>query len=375
MLDWLLNLRGYIYLRMHRARRVGIWVGALLMWSGDLLAQSQTPKYANEFLHIGVSARAFGMANTQVAIVDDVTASYWNPAALTSMTNKYQFSFMHAELFSGISKYDYLAFGMNIDSVSALGVSLIRFGIDDIPDTRFLYDANGQLNYNNIQFFSAADYALLTSYSRKMRFLPGLSLAGNFKVIYRSVGDFANAWGFGLDIGSLYNFKGWRFGLMFRDITGTFTAWSHNRDELQTIYTQTGNDLPESTLEVALPRMILGAGRRFVIKEHWGILPSIDATFTFDGARNSLVSGGAVSLDASFGLEADYKQLAYLRLGVGNVQDIKDFDGSVSTSVRPAMGVGVAIRQLTIDYALTDMASGSETLYSHIFSLTIKLDK
>jgi len=338
-------------------------------------AQDKSPKYANEFLNLGVGARGFGMANSQVAIANDVTAAYWNPAGLTGMKEKYQFSLMHAELFAGISKYDYLGFAMRLDSVSALGVTFIRFGIDDIPDTRFLYDANGALNYDNVRFFSAADYALLLSYAREMDFLEGLSLAANFKILYRSVGQFANAWGFGLDASALYVVNDWRFGLMLRDITGTFTAWNHNTEEIQSIYTQTGNDIPETSLEIALPRMILGAGKRFPIKQNWGILPSIDMIITFDGQRNALVSSKTVSMDAVFGLETDYKQIAFLRAGVGNVQDVKNFDGSTSKQVQPSFGLGVKLGQLTIDYALTDMANRSDALYSHIFSVTVRLDK
>ncbi|MEJ7665627.1 MAG: hypothetical protein WKG07_41965 [Hymenobacter sp.] len=50
------------------------------------------------------------------------------------------------------------------------------------------------------------------------------------KVIYRNVGSFANAYGFGIDAGVQYNHNGWRLGLMARDITTTFTAWSIDAD-------------------------------------------------------------------------------------------------------------------------------------------------
>ncbi|MCK9206792.1 MAG: hypothetical protein M0P66_06750, partial [Salinivirgaceae bacterium] len=47
---------------------------------------SQTaPKYSNEFLNIGVGARSFGMSHSTVASVRGVTATYWNPAALTQL--------------------------------------------------------------------------------------------------------------------------------------------------------------------------------------------------------------------------------------------------------------------------------------------------
>ena len=244
-------------------------------------AQVNTPKYANEFLAIGVGARAAALGNTQVAVANDVTSGYWNPAGLLNQTNDYNGILQHAEYFSGIAKYDYAAFSMPLDSVSALGFSIIRFGIDDIPDTRFLYDASGAVNYDNVRFFSAADYGFFTSYARKISVLGGLKIGGSFKIIHRKAGQFATGWGFGLDVGAQYELNQWQFGAMFRDITGTFTAWSHNSDSLIVTYTQTGNVIPSTTLEVALPRLVLGVGRQFNYKK-FGFLPTFDMAITFE---------------------------------------------------------------------------------------------
>ena len=340
-----------------------------------LVGQDNSPKYSNEFLSLGAGARGFGMAKAQVAVVSDVTSSYWNPAGLTEIEGDYEFALMHSEFFAGIAKYDYLGFATRIDSVSVLGISAIRFGVDDIPDTRFLYDANGALNYDNVQLFSAADYGFFFSYAREMGFLEGLSMGANFKIVYRNVGDFANAWGFGLDVGGQYQAGEWLFGVLLRDITGTFTAWSHNTENLQDIYTQTGNIIPQTTLEITLPRLIIGGARRFVVKEKWGILPAVDLITTFDGRRNVLLKSRTISIDPVIGLEIDFKKLAFLRIGAGNFQEIKDFDGSTSLNVQPSLGLGVRIKQLDVDYALTDMGNESESMYSHIFSLTVRLDK
>ena len=152
-------------------------------------------KFSNEFLKIGVGARALGMSNSFVASADDVTSGYWNPAGLTRMNSDFQFAFMHSEYFAGISAYDYAAFATKVDSNSTIGFSFVRFGTDDIPNTTQLIDADGNINFNNVSSFSAADYAGIISYARKSN-VEGLSYGGNVKIIHRVIGDFSKAWGF-----------------------------------------------------------------------------------------------------------------------------------------------------------------------------------
>lgn len=131
----------------------------------SLIAQSSdiTPKYSNEFLQIGVSAQAIGMSNAVVAGVDDVTAGYWNPAGLLEVKDFLQVGAMHSEYFAGIAKYDYIGIAKPFDDKSAGGFTFIRFGVDDIPNTTQLIDADGNINYDNITTFSSADYAFIFS--------------------------------------------------------------------------------------------------------------------------------------------------------------------------------------------------------------------
>ncbi|HEY8399817.1 MAG TPA: PorV/PorQ family protein [Cytophagaceae bacterium] len=345
----------------------------ILAYSG-VFGQATAPKYSNEFLALGVGARAFGMSNVQAAIANDVTAGYWNPAGILGLKSKYEIALMHSEYFAGIAKYDYAGFATRIDSNSVIALTGIRFGVDDIPDTRYLYDANGAINYNNIRYFSAADYAFLLSYARKSNLIKGLNFGANFKVIHRVVGSFANAWGFGLDAGAQYQVKGWQLGVMAKDITGTFNAWTHNTSLVRDVYAQTGNTIPENSIEVTLPKLILGAGRYIKVHKKVGILAAADLDLTFDGKRNVLIKSDLASIDPKVGIEADYQNLVFLRLGVGNFQQIKEFDNGTSTSFQPNFGVGVKIKRISIDYALTDIGNASEALYSNVFSLKLALD-
>lgn len=350
-------------------------ISFLFLANISLPAQTAAPKYSNEFLAIGVGGRGLAMSGSQTAITNDVTAAYWNPAGLTEIDVPFQFSLMHAEYFAGIAKYDYAGFATSVDSSSVLAISVLRFAVDDIPDTRFLYDANGAINYDNIRFFSAADYAFLLSYARRIPQWNNLKAGASFKVVHRLAGDFANAWGFGLDAGIQYDPGRWQLGLMLRDITGTWNAWSHNPDMVSDIYTQTGNEIPENSVEITLPRMILGGAYSMTLPSSFGLLLSLDLITTFDGKRNTVIKTDLFSVEPAFGLELDYKKTAYLRGGIGNIQQIKDFDGSTYQEFQPNFGVGIRLKQVSVDYAMTDIGDQSESLYSHVFSLIVSFEE
>ncbi len=150
------------------------------------------------------------------------------PAGLIGVQGDIEISLMHDEYFAGIAKDDYLAASYRFDKNSVFGLTFIRFGVDDIPNTIDLVDATGNINYNNITSFSAADYAVLLSYARTFKGLPGLQVGANVKIVRCIIGDFANSWGFGLDAGAQYQYKDWLFGAVGRDITSTFNAWNYS---------------------------------------------------------------------------------------------------------------------------------------------------
>lgn len=353
-----------------------------------LKAQS-TPKYSNEFLSIGVGARALAMSNAMTSAVNDVTAVYWNPAALTDIEFKYQFAAQHAAYFAGVANYDYIGAALAVDTDSHIGISMIRLGIDDIPDTRMLFDANGRINYDNINFFAASDFAFIFSYARGVSLISGdtfaegggLTFGVNFKLVRRRVGDFANAWGFGVDVSTKYRFNDWDFGLMIRDVTTTFNSWTIEKEELRQVFNQTNNEIPGNSLELTLPKMIAGVSRPFTITDNVGLLASADLVFTFDGRRNVLVKSKPISIEPQVGLEMDYQKKYYLRAGIGNFQRVKEFQAIENLTdetywtFQPNLGIGIVIDDLVIDYALTDIGNVAESPYSHVFSLKYSLER
>jgi hypothetical protein len=340
-------------------------------------AQESTiaPKYSNEFLSIGVGANALGMSNAVVAGVDDVTAGYWNPAGLTEVDDFLQIGAMHAEYFAGIAKYDYIGIAKPIDEKSTAGFTFIRFGVDDIPNTTQLIDRDGNVNYDNITTFSAGDYAFLFSYARKLG-IEGLSVGGNFKVVYRHVGDFARAWGFGIDGGLKYTAnEKWKFGAIVRDASTTFNAWSYALDDqMIETFELTGNEIPTNGLEVTLPKIILGAQYKTNVYKEFYVKSEINVDLNTDGRRNVLIRTDPISIDPHMGLEIGYGKWVALRFGAGNLQWIKNPDLSESLSFQPNVGIGVGFKGINLDYAFTDIGDNSVALYSHIFSLRFRLN-
>lgn len=365
--------------------RVKLPLIALLIPSLSLAQE----KYSNEFLNIGVGSRAFGMSQSVVASANDVTAAYWNPAGLTRMEGPVQASVMHSEYFAGLARYDYAGIATAIsDHTAVVSFSVVRFAVDDIPDTSELIDADGNINYDRVKSFSAADYAFILSYARKtkrQRVGPasigdsenldgeslGLSYGGNVKVIHRKVGEYGKSFGFGLDFGIQYLRRHWSFGLMGRDITTTFNSWSYNAEKLSTVYASTGNDIPKNSTEITYPRIVLGAAYSTTINNNFGISAEMNLNLTTDGKRNVLFSADPVSADPTIGLEGSFKKIAFLRAGIGNIQQSTDFEGKESYQFQPNAGIGIRIKNFSIDYALTDLGNVSDALYSNVFSVRL----
>lgn len=343
-------------------------------------ASAEVRKYSNAYLHIGVGARGLAMGNSICASTSDVYGLYYNPAGITHIKREVQLSAMHSEYFGGIAKYDYGALAFDLrPGKNALSIGFIRYAVDDIPNTLNLFNPDGSIDYNNITSFSVGDYGFFISYSHLIKFKneSRLSIGASPKLIYRRAGTFANAVGFGMDIGAQYRLKkGWQFGLMLRDATSTFNAWSfHFTDAEKQILAQTGNAIPISSLETTAPEIVLAAAYQWKIKDRLWILPEADITFNTDGRRNVLIQTSPVSMDLNAGFEIGYKDIVQLRTGISNIQRSTDSDNKQQTSFQPNIGIGVGFKFIHLDYAFTNLGNQSEGLYAHVVSLKISLPK
>ncbi len=352
-----------------------------ILFSADSHAQFR--KYSNEFLNIGAGARGLAMGSAQIASVRDGTAGYWNPAGLTAISGAPQLNLMHAEYFAGIGKYDYLSLSLPASGGKrTIGITGLRFAVDDIMNTLFLVEPDGTINYNNIQAFSSADYAVLFSVAQNLKENDKrkIDLGVNAKVIHRNVGKFARAWGFGLDAGLQIRTANWLFGITGRDISTTFNAWSFSftEREKEVLYL-TNNEIPVKSTEMTAPRLVLGVARNFQLGKKTSLLAEANIDLTFDGKRNTLLSADPVSADPKLGLELNINKVVYLRGGINNFQRaLADGDTVNQKKVwifQPGGGAGFKIGNVTIDYAFTNLANQTNPLFTHVFSLKLDLNK
>jgi hypothetical protein len=332
-------------------------------------------KYSNEFLAIGVGARAHGMSGAVIATSQDVFSSYWNPAGLTAIESPFQIGAMHAEWFGGIAKYDFMGIAkpFGADKKRVLGVSVIRLGIDGIPYTLNLVGADGSINYNNVTEFSAADYALQGTYAQTFK---NISIGGNVKVIRRIIGSFAGAWGLGADLGIQYRKDKWRLAAVGRDITTTYNAWTATlTDNEKQVFSRTNNTIPVTSVEITKPTFFLAAAYVTPLSKKFDFTVETDLGLATDGQRNVLISSKAFNIDPRLGVEGCYDKKIWLRVGVGNFQRLKNEDNPSQKylNFQPNIGIGLKLGRLHMDYALTNIGNVSQVLYSHIFSMRLDL--
>ncbi len=329
-------------------------------------------KYSNEFLNIGAGARGLGMGGAVVSNQKDVYSPMWNPAGLLGVERDWQGAAMHAEYFESIAKYDYIAYAKPLDDQGGvLGISVIRLGIDNILNTTQMIDDQGNIDYDKITKFSQSDYAAIVSYA----FNPGgnhrLDAGVNAKLVYRNVGKFANAFGFGFDVGAIYHAdNGWNYGGMIRDITTTVNFWNIDQKELSTVVNgEEFNPAPKDKMELTMPKLNAGLSKNFEINNYLSILP--EAGINVDFAKTAaLVSTDFASISPYAGAELNYNNLVFVRAGVNRFQTISDIENlKRKVSFQPSAGVGIKYRGLTLDYAITNSGLNSSNYFSNYFSL------
>jgi hypothetical protein len=323
-------------------------IAALLVALHAIVGAQTIAKYAGEFMAIGVGARALGLGSAHVALVDDATAGYWNPAALARI-NYPEGIIMHDERFGSLINYDFAGVAIPYGADMSLGLSVLRLGVDGIPDTRNawidgnnngIFDSADRLDYDKISYFNATDWAFYFTYAKRSS--PELMYGANVKIIRRDLAD-ESAMGIGFDVGALYSpTKDLSLGINAQDITTTLVAWSTGR-----------NELISPTLKIGAAYGIDALGGRFT--------PVVDLDVRFENRRYASIAHlGPVSFDPHAGLEFNYKKTLALRVGYNDVKQL-------------TLGAGLHLRMLDVDYSFAKFAADETLGNTHRISLRFVL--
>jgi hypothetical protein len=338
-------------------------------------AQAQTRKYANEFLKIGVGGKYLGTGGSMITNETDPSALFFNPATVGAI-DRMSVSAMHNSYFAGIANFDYGGIVIPIKDKTNIGVSLIRFGVDNIPNTLQLYNPDGSIDYDKISSFSISDMALFLSFGKRSKDTQGLAFGGNVKIIKRDIGTFANAWGFGIDLGAQYVTDNYKLGASIQDVTTTYNTWKFSfTDAEKEILKATNNDIPNSSSEIVLPTIQFGGQYNFLVGKQKNIQINPMAKLTLYTDKRNVLIAGPVSVDAAVGGEVGLFNIAFLRFGLSNFTKATNDLREEYLSYTPSLGAGFKLEQFEIDYSFNNAFNAGIGLYSHVFSATYKFKK
>jgi hypothetical protein len=149
-----------------------------------------------QFLKIGVG-RPTGMGDAFVAVADDASATYWNPAGI-ALIDKNEFLFNHIDWISDIN-HEYVAF-VAPTTAGNFGFAVTALTMGDIEETTI------DEEQGTGRTFTASDLCLGITYAR--RFSDKFSFGASAKVMQEQVWDMVSP-GVAFDFGVHYN-TGWR---------------------------------------------------------------------------------------------------------------------------------------------------------------------
>ena len=310
---------------------------------------------AAQFLKIGVGARALGMGGAQVGVTGDISAIYWNPAALSRMNVGSELTFNHANWLADIN-YDFAAGIMPIGDIGTFGLSVISLRVpEDIVTTVANPDGDGRR-------WDATSLAVGLSYAKNLtdRFSIGL----NMKYIHESVWS-ESASGFAIDVGTLYlsEVPGLSIGA---SISNFGTKMQLDGRDLNFNYDPDGgvgtgpNNIP-SKLEAGkydLPLTFrIGLAWDYTLVEDIRTTVAVDATHPNDNVEY-----------VNSGLEVAWKEIVFGRIGYKSLF-LRDSEQGLTWGLGVHYGIP-NVATVKLDYGFADYGRLKNVQY---FSLGVRL--
>lgn len=274
------------------------------------IAVADTGKATAQFLKVDVGARGAALQGAYSAMVDEASALYWNPAALTKIPSK-SVTFMHA-IYVESTAFDYLGYGQRLGEKCALGFGVQYFTAGSIPQT----DENGVQSGT----FKPSDMAFTLGYAHRLG-EAGYSAGLAAKFIQSKIVNSASA--------------------VAADLAFMTPAYLNNRLSLSLIASNFGGKMKFNNDSESLPAAIR-LGSLYTIKENWGLALDLDKPLEDDLA---LLLG--TEYRRQFGRHSVAGRLGF------NSKKKQDLGGLGGL----AYGLGWKTDLLSVDYALEPFGS------------------
>lgn len=316
-------------MKRHVWAAVTVFVAGLWLVSG---AEAQTTSGAQS-LNITPGARADAMGRAFVALPDDATANWWNPAALAWRRDKV-FSLMHAKLVPDLADdvyYEYLGYSMHLPGWGGIGASIVYLG----------YGESEAVNEGGQSLGNFTSYEISPQLSIGTELAPGLAAGMTLKYVYV---DLAPRWAtedgvagtgdtFAADLAVF-----WRLNQVVPSmpIPVNLAVNVQNLGPDIAYIDQDEADPIGRNLKVGVAARLLGGGEK-----------DFDLIGSYD-FNKSLINEYEETPIHNIGAELGYRSQFALRAGY-----IRDKDGDI---IDPTFGAGFEIGRFNADYASVPQA-------------------
>jgi long-subunit fatty acid transport protein len=259
---------------------------------------------AATFLSISQGARATAMGSAFVAVADDQSALYWNPAGIATLGNGVMFD--HTSWFADIG-YNYVAGTIGLGNIGTLGLSLTSSSISDMRVTTVEEpDGTGEV-FNVSQVAASVAYAI--------QLTDNFSIGFNPKYVYERIWKMS-ASAFAIDAGVKYAtpFEGIVLGMSISNfgdkmhMTGQSAIVLYDSDPDNT---GTNGRIPAeiSTNNWSLPLTFrVGLAYRPQLGDRHRLTVAVDALHPSDDYE-SLNVGAEYSFDGFVAIRGGYKSI------------------------------------------------------------------
>ena len=291
-----------------------------------------------QFLKLGVSARTIGMGGAFVAVANDVSTIYTNPAGLAEI-NAYEVMFTHTDWLVD-TDLDYGAFTLDLGSAGSFGLMVASFSSGEMPvRTTYAPDGTGEQ-------FDVTSLTTGLSYAR--------SLTDNFAIGLTAKYIMERLWhmsasSVAIDVGVLFvtPFWGIRLGAAISNfgtpmkLDGRDIKFAYDPDP-----TNVGNvNVVNSQYEMkaySLPLLFqVGLAKDIILSENNRVTLAIDALHPNDNFES-----------VNTGIEYGWNDLVFLRGGYKSLF-LTDSEQGLTAGVGANIRLGGTVA-LRADYAYAD---------------------